>query len=218
MFAPPVNRGPAQLLAVLVLTLVPSATAQAQLPVPLPVPTDPAPGSTAPAPATGSTTAPATTTVQSVRGCAGAASVPSSVSAGTVRTAVLCLLNVQRRAHGLPTLRSSRPLRTAATRWAHTMVRGHFFDHSRSGSTLRRRVARTAYLQRTRSWSLGENIAYGAGTRGTAAAIVSAWMGSAPHRANILTPRFRDVGIGVSSGLPVGGSGLTFVTDFGARR
>lgn len=216
MFAPPVNRGPAQLLTVLVLTLVPTATAQAQLPVPLPVPTDPAPSSTAPAPST-TTTAPATT-VQSVRGCAGATSVPGSVSTGTVRGAVLCLLNLQRRAHGLPTLRASRPLRTAATRWAQTMIRGHFFDHSRSGSTLRRRVARTAYLRRTRSWALGENIAYGAGTQGTAAAIVSAWMGSAPHRANILERRFRDIGIGVSSGLPVGGSGLTFVTDFGARR
>jgi uncharacterized protein YkwD len=135
-----------------------------------------------------------------------------------VRSAVLCLLNVQRRAHGLPTLHASRPLRKAATRWSQTMVRGRFFDHSRSGSTLRRRVARTAYLRRTRSWALGENIAYGAGPQGSAAAIVSAWMGSAPHRANILERRFRDIGIGVSSGLPVGGSGLTFVTDFGARR
>lgn len=197
----------------LVLTLVPTAKAQAQPPVPLPVPTDPAPSSIASAP----TTTPATT-VQSVSGCAGAKAVPGSVPAGTVRTAVLCLLNLQRQAHGLPTLRASRPLSTAATRWARAMVRLHFFDHSRPGSTLPKRVARTAYLRRTRSWTLGENIAYGAGTQGTAAAIVGAWMGSAPHRANILTRRFRDIGIGVSSGLPVGGSGLTFVTDFGARR
>ena len=215
MFAPPVNRGPAQLLAALVLALVPTATAQAQLPVPVSVPaTNPAPSSTAPAPTTTTPTA----TVQAVGGCAGATALPGSVSAGTVRSAVLCLLNVQRQAHGLPTLRASRPLRTVATRWAQKMVRLHFFDHSRSGSTLRGRVARTAYLRRTRSWALGENIAYGAGTQGSAAAIVSAWMNSAPHRANILTRRFRDIGIGVSSGLPVGGSGLTFVTDFGARR
>ena len=135
-----------------------------------------------------------------------------------MRTAVLCLLNVQRRAHGLPSLRASRPLRVAATRWAQTMVRGRFFDHSRRGSTLSTRVARTAYLRRTRSWALGENIAYGGGAQGTAAAIVSAWMGSPPHRANILTRRFRDIGIGVARGLPVGGSGATYVTDFGARR
>jgi uncharacterized protein YkwD len=150
--------------------------------------------------------------------CAQANAVPGSVPAGAVRSAVLCLLNVQRREHGLPALRASRPLRLAATRWARTMVRGHFFDHARSGSTLRGRVARTAYLRRTQSWSLGENIAFGTGARGTAAGIVGAWMGSAPHRANILQRRFRDVGIGLAPGLPVGGAGLTFVTDFGARR
>ena len=208
MFAPPVHRGPAQLLTAFVLALVPTATAQAQLPVPLPVPTAPSP--TAPAPA-----APA---VPAVSGCAGAGALPGSVSAGAVRSAVLCLLNVQRRAHGLPTLRASRPLRVAATRWAQTMVRRHFFDHSRPGSTLSTRVARTAYLRRTRSWALGENIAYGGGAKGSAAAIVTAWMASPPHRANILTRRFRDIGIGVAGGLPVGGSGATYVTDFGARR
>ena len=208
MFAPPVKRGPARLLTALALVLVPTATAQAQLPVSVPVPT--APSTTAPAPAT--------TAVPAVSGCAGADALPGSVSAGTVRTAVLCLLNVQRRAHGLPALRASRPLRLAATRWARTMVRGRFFDHSRRGSTLSKRVARTAYLRRTRSWALGENIAFGGGAKGTAAAIVSAWMGSPPHRANILTRRFRDIGIGVAGGLPVGGPGATFVTDFGARR
>lgn len=212
MFAPPVKRGPAQLLTALVLALVPTATAQAQLPVPLPVPTAPAPAPSTTAPA------PTTTTAPGVAGCAGANALPGSVSAGTMRSAVLCLLNVQRTARGLPALRASRPLRLAATRWARTMVSRHFFDHSRSGSTLSTRVARTAYLRRTRSWALGENIAYGGGARGTPAAIVAAWMGSPPHRANILLRRFRDIGIGVAPGLPVGGSGATFVTDFGVRR
>jgi uncharacterized protein YkwD len=197
-------------LTAVVLALVPTATAQAQLPVPLPVPPPPAPSATAPAP-----TLPA---APAASGCAGAGALPASVPAAAVRSAVLCLLNVQRRAHGLPALRASRPLRVAATRWARTMVRGRFFDHARRGSTLSKRVARTAYLRRTRSWALGENIAYGGGPSGTAAAIVSAWMGSPPHRANILLRRFRDIGIGVSSGLPVGGSGLTYVTDFGVRR
>lgn len=210
MFAPPVKRGPAQLLTALVLALVPTATAQAQLPVPLPVPTAPAPSTTAPAPTT--------TPASAVAGCAGADALPGSVSAATVRSAMLCLLNVQRAAHGLPALRASRPLRAAATRWARTMVSRHFFDHARSGSTLSTRVARTAYLRRTRSWALGENIAYGSGARGTPAAIVAAWMGSPPHRANILLRRFRDIGIGVAPGVPVGGSGATFVTDFGVRR
>lgn len=217
MFAPPVKRGPAQVLTVLVLALVPTATAQAQLPTQLPVPTDPAQSTTAPAPGAPDP-ASTTTIVQAARGCAAADALPGSISAATVRGAVLCLLNVQRTANGLPALRASRPLRIAATRWARTMVRGHFFDHARSGSTLSTRVARTAYLRRTRSWALGENIAFGGGPLGTPAAIVTAWMNSPPHRANILLRRFRDIGIGVATGLPVGGSGATFVTDFGVRR
>jgi len=44
-------------------------------------------------------------------------------------------------------------------------------------------------------------------------------MNSPPHRANILSRSFREIGIGVSRGAPVAGvqDGVTYATDFGKR-
>jgi uncharacterized protein YkwD len=42
-------------------------------------------------------------------------------------------------------------------------------------------------------------------------------MASAGHRANILSPSFRESGVGVAIGSPQGGGGATYTHDFGAR-
>jgi uncharacterized protein YkwD len=102
------------------------------------------------------------------------------------------------------------------------MVRGGFFDHvSPSGSTLVSRIHRTTYLVGARAWALGENIAYGTGPEASPRSIVSMWMHSAGHRANILNPHYRDIGIGAALGAPVEVSGAsaaaTYTTDFGER-
>ena len=70
-----------------------------------------------------------------------------------------------------------------------------------------------------RGYTLGEDLAWGSGTLGTARAIVAAWMHSPGHRANILNGRFREIGLGVARGAPVGGQDRagTYVTDFGTR-
>lgn len=139
-----------------------------------------------------------------------------------VRAAVLCLLNEERSARGRAPLRADGSLRLAASGYARLMVDQGFFDHtSPRGSTMVTRVKTTAYLQSTTSWSLGENLAWGAGRRATAAATVRAWMESPGHRANILDSRFRDVGVGVALGAPaqppLGAPAATYVTEFGRR-
>lgn len=150
--------------------------------------------------------------------CAGANLTPSSASAAKVRAATLCLLNRQRTLHGLRRLRAQRSLAHAATNYARLMVDKHFFDHvSPSGSTMASRIGRTAYLHHTRAWSLGENLAWGAGSASTPAQIVNAWMHSAPHRRNILDPSFKEIGIGIALGAPTGQSGATYVNEFGRR-
>jgi uncharacterized protein YkwD len=129
------------------------------------------------------------------------------------RQATLCLLNRIRRAHRLPSLSSSVRLRAAA--WGHSrdMVRRRYFDH---GAYIER-IMRSGYLNGARSWRVGENIAWGGGTRQTPKAVVDMWMHSAPHRANILTASFREVGVGIALGTPSGYDGGTYTTDFGAR-
>jgi uncharacterized protein YkwD len=72
----------------------------------------------------------------------------------------------------------------------------------------------------TRSWSLGENIAWGSGELASPAAIVRSWMHSSGHRRNILDGGFRNIGIGVASGAPAdvqGQPAATYTTDFGSR-
>jgi uncharacterized protein YkwD len=68
------------------------------------------------------------------------------------------------------------------------------------------------------SYTVGENLAYGFGSRATAARTVAAWMHSPPHRANILTRAFRDGGVGLAEGIPSNPRrGATYTLDFGVR-
>lgn len=154
--------------------------------------------------------------------CENAELMPSRENVAQVKQATLCLLNAERRSQGLARLRSDGQLAKAARRFSAHMVRERFFDHvSPSGSTLSSRVRGTSYLRgRVRSWSLGENLAWGAGKRATPRSIVDAWMKSPGHRANILDERFRHIGIGVVIGAPqdVGSMpAATYTTDFGFR-
>jgi len=149
-------------------------------------------------------------------GCAGADVMPSAASGASANRATLCLLNQQRRSHGLRALRSDVKLGRAAAGHAHDMVSKHFFAHdSLNGASFATRIKRTGWTNSRRSYTVGENIGWGGGTLGTPRSMVRAWMNSAGHRANILSRSFRLVGIGIASGAPTGDAGATYATDFG---
>lgn len=152
--------------------------------------------------------------------CPGAVVEPSEQSVKKVRAATLCLLNQERTSRGLKRLRTNRSLQSAASRYAARMSRQDFFAHvAPDGSSMVDRIRRTAYLRSVRRWSVGENLAWGAGRRATPEQTVAAWMASPDHKANVLDRRFAEIGIGVSLGAPVQGptSAGTYVTNFGAR-
>lgn len=132
-----------------------------------------------------------------------------------VDTSTICLLNAERRKYGLPPLHLNRKLSLASRRHAHSMASHHYFAHGDFVG----RIRKAHYLSGARSWVIGENIAWGSQQLGTPAAIVNAWMQSPPHRANILSRSFREIGIGVSRGAPIAGvsDGVTYATDFGKR-
>jgi uncharacterized protein YkwD len=154
--------------------------------------------------------------------CAGADLMPASENAAILRDATLCLLNAERAKRGLAPLTHNAQLGKAATNYSRAMVRERFFDHvSPGGSTLLSRVRRgTQYLRGARSYSLGENIAWGSGEYATPQETVKGWMESTGHRVNILNRRFRHIGIGVAIGAPEDDQGMpaaTYTTDFGGR-
>ncbi|HEX6654245.1 MAG TPA: CAP domain-containing protein [Thermoleophilaceae bacterium] len=145
------------------------------------------------------------------------ASIATASKRALVR-ATLCQLNVDRARAGLRPLRLNRRLSAAARRHSRAMARRHFFSHnSLNGSSFLDRIRRTGYLRGARSWTVGENIAYGSGRLSTPRSIGRAWMNSPGHRANILSSSFRAIGIGIAAGTPSGGGGATYTTDFGRR-
>ena len=150
--------------------------------------------------------------------CSAADATASQASKRTLVRATLCVLNAQRERRRLPRLSLSSKLSTAARGHSLAMVRGRFFSHdSENGSSFVDRIRSTGYLSGASSWSVGENIAYGSGDRSSPRSIGRAWMNSPPHRANILSRSFREIGIGVAYGTPAGGGGATYTTDFGKR-
>jgi uncharacterized protein YkwD len=151
-------------------------------------------------------------------GCRGQHSDPSKAGVTTIRRATLCLINRERRARGLRALRMSRTLARPAQRHSADMAARRYFSHtSPSGTTMNARIARSGYARGGRGYVIGENIAWGSGTASTPARIVRSWMGSPGHRANILSPRYREIGIGVVRRAPNGAAGGTYTTNFGAR-
>jgi uncharacterized protein YkwD len=153
--------------------------------------------------------------------CPGGSASPTKASRGEMTRATLCLVNAERRGRGLPTLRLNRRLTAAARAHSRDMVRRHYFEHTAPGGlTLVKRIRHTGYLTSTKRWLVGENIGWGAASKGSARAIVKAWMNSPSHRKAILTRSFRDAGIGIVKGVPTPGAsgGATYTLDFGVKR
>ena len=137
--------------------------------------------------------------------------------------AVVDRMNQVRRSHGLRPLRLSRPLGVAAQAHSQDMARRGYFEHdSISGTPFWRRIERFYPSRGFRSWTVGENLLWGTDTYGAAFA-VREWMNSPPHRENILSRQWREVGIGAihmpnAPGTYRGRAVTIMTADFGARR
>jgi uncharacterized protein YkwD len=145
--------------------------------------------------------------------CRGADRTVDRSDVASVRSTTFCLLNAERGRNGLRPLSSSRKLTRAAAGHSTSMVRGRYFAHGPFSS----RILGTGYARGYSSWLIGENIAWGGGRRSSPSAIMSMWMHSPGHRANILSASFRHVGVGIAAGTPSGEAGGTYTTDFGRR-
>jgi uncharacterized protein YkwD len=134
---------------------------------------------------------------------------------------VAARINAQRGARGLKPLRVSRGLSAAAAYHSREMGARGFFEHeSLNGSPFWKRIERF-YPMGSGAWAVGENIFYETPNT-TAASTLAEWMGSPPHRQNILDPDWREIGVGAvhlaSARGTYGGHSVTIVTaDFGAR-
>jgi uncharacterized protein YkwD len=144
-------------------------------------------------------------------------------AANALEGGVLAEINQVRAQHGLQPLRVNLRLRAAADAHSAAMARYGFFAHeSRDGSAFWKRVERWYKPGGYGFWSVGENLLWSSGDLSADAAL-EMWMNSPKHRENLLTARWREIGLsavtvpaapGVFDGLDV-----TIVTaDFGVRR
>ena len=108
---------------------------------------------------------------------------------------VIRLVNDQRAKHGLKALSANWELSRVARYKSQDMVDNRYFSHtSPTYGTPFQMIRAFGLTYRT----AGENIAYG---QRTPQAVVSAWMNSSGHRANILNASYTQIGVGyVSSG------------------
>jgi uncharacterized protein YkwD len=152
--------------------------------------------------------------------CANQDVVPTAANLVAFRAAIVCLHNQIRARNGLPLLKGNSRLRRAAESHSAEMVSAGYFEHtSPSGSTMVDRILGSGYVRANQGWILGENLEWGTGTLSTPRGAMDAWMNSPGHKANILKRAYRDMGIGVSLGIPGGGgNGATITVDFGVRR
>jgi uncharacterized protein YkwD len=135
---------------------------------------------------------------------------------------VLRELNRVRSVRGLEQLRSVTGLRAAAAAHSKSMLEVGFFDHaSADGTTFDRRLRRHYPDRGWQVWSVGETL-LATSANLDSQLIVAEWIKSRSHRKIILTPAWRDVGIGAqfaaSAPREFGGAPTTVVTaDFGVR-
>jgi uncharacterized protein YkwD len=135
---------------------------------------------------------------------------------------ILRELNAARAHRGLQPLRLNKGLRTAAAGHAQAMLTTGFFSHSsRDGTSFSDRIRRSYTPRGFTSWTVGENILFDSDAIG-APATIAAWMASPPHRRNLFSRAWREVGIGVAHtssapGVFGGGSAWIVTMDFGSR-
>jgi uncharacterized protein YkwD len=97
-------------------------------------------------------------------------------------------INRVRAQYGLGGLTADRRLQRAARSHSREMLGANVFAHGAFGS----RMVRFDVAGHI----AGENLAWGTGTLATARGIVAAWLASPEHRANLLRPSFKRVGVG----------------------
>lgn len=147
----------------------------------------------------------------------------SAKSLGSLNHELLVAINAYRAEHGLHRLSLATGLDRSASVHSFQMGADGYFAHdSANGEAFWKRIQRYYSSSHASYWSVGENLLW-------AAPVVSAqkalrmWIASPEHKANLLNPAWRQIGVSAVQVPSAGGTyhGLTVTivtTDFGDRR
>jgi uncharacterized protein YkwD len=146
----------------------------------------------------------------------------TTVELTTLDQGVLQQLNAIRKLHNLVPLTIDASLNRSASQHSVEMgLKGYFEHNSADGTAFWKRIQRFYPSSTHTYWSVGENLLWSSPDVNPAQAM-QLWMNSPEHRANILNPRWRQIGVssvhldtapGTYQGLAV----TIITTDFGVR-
>jgi uncharacterized protein YkwD len=130
----------------------------------------------------------------------GTLSAGTAAAAATPRAALLVQINAVRLAHGLHAVQPAILLHDVALGHSDDMILRDYFSHtSPSGWTLKDRLMHSGFVKGY-IWQGGETLAWGLGPTATPVATIQAWLHSPEHRAILLAPNWRQVGISRACG------------------
>ena len=144
-----------------------------------------------------------------------AAADDASAPAASQTRAVACLVNWARRQEGRSRLLRRSALRRAAELKGQSVASCGQFSHTPCGAPVTSGVNASGYRYAT----FGENLFAGTGSV-TPRQVVTAWLNSPPHRANMLSGRFRHLGAAPvrASGLLGGSDAVVWTATFASPR
>jgi uncharacterized protein YkwD len=146
-----------------------------------------------------------------------------AVALSSLEQGVLADINAFRTQNKLAPLRLSAALTTAAREHSQQMAaEGYFAHESGDGSAFWKRIKQVYTSSPWRYWSVGENLLWSSPDVDANGAL-RLWLASPEHKANLLTSRWREIGVSavhvVAAPGTFGGRDVTIVTtDFGVRR
>ena len=134
--------------------------------------------------------------------------------AGTINVAgVIERTNYERAQNSLPGLTENPELDVSAQIKANDILQRQYFEHTApDGKTVSDLVTIAGYDY----VRVGENLALGDFSDNVD--LLNAWMNSPGHRANILDPKYEDIGVGVAYGMYQGHYSVVAVQHFGRPR
>ncbi len=118
--------------------------------------------------------------------------IPDQCSVKALEAEVIRLVNIERSKKGLQALKADWEISRVARYKSQDMINKKYFSHTSPTYGSPFKMLETFGI---RFSSAGENIAYG---QQTPAAVMKSWMNSSGHRANILSPSYTHIGVGLA--------------------
>ena len=158
-------------------------------------------------------------------GAPGASAAPRvpAASLTALESNVLVDINAFRAQHHLARLRLNSALTQAAREHSGQMAaQGYFAHESADGSAFWKRIQTFYGSSRWQFWSVGENLLWSSPDVDAGRAL-QLWLASPEHRQNLLSPKWREIGVSAvhaarASGTFAGRDVTIVTTDFGVRR